>query len=369
MTTKEQRQHLLATMETFNKACNFVSNYAFTNKVFNGIQIHKGTYREVRETFGLPSQMAIRVIGKVADSYVSHKHRVNKHEFKILGGIDYDDRNLTVKDGQVSISTVVKREKINYCSKKSLKEYDVCSQSEMTYDKVKNRFYINFVAKIPEAQTVKTAGSLGVDFGIVNLATCSDGTIYSGAKVESKRRQITSLKARLQAKGTKSAKRHLKKISKKECRYKKDVNHCISKSLVTKAKALGVSIKLEKLTHIRSKQPVMKFTKKQRNNNAKLGKWAFGQLRSFIEYKAKIAGIPVFLVNPAFTSRTCSTCGHCDQANRITQKDFVCQSCGYAANADYNASINISRASSISLLLSDVGLAKAGLTVAVATKV
>jgi IS605 OrfB family transposase len=151
------------------------------------------------------------------------------------------------------------------------------------------------------------------------------------------------LKSKLQAKGTPSAKIHLKKISKKESSFKKDVNHCISKKLVTKAKALGLGLKLEDLK-FKTKKPVMKFNKELRDKNAIRAKWAFGQLRDFITYKAKLVGIPVLLVNPAYTSQKCSKCGHTCKENRLTQSEFVCIQCGYSANADYNASVNISRA-------------------------
>jgi len=75
--------------------------------------------------------------------------------------------------------------------------------------------------------------------------------------------------------------------------------------------------------------------------------WAFGQLRGFITYKAKIHGIPVLFVNPAYTSQACSQCNHSEEENRLTQELFRCKRCGYSANADYNASVNISRAAVI----------------------
>lgn len=69
--------------------------------------------------------------------------------------------------------------------------------------------------------------------------------------------------------------------------------------------------------------------------------WAFFQLRSFVEYKAKLAGVPVVLVDPRHTSRTCNVCGHCENANRKNQAEFLCQHCGHSSNADENAARNI----------------------------
>ena len=74
-----------------------------------------------------------------------------------------------------------------------------------------------------------------------------------------------------------------------------------------------------------------------------MGNWAFDQLKGFIVYKAKAAGIPVVFVDPKNTSRTCSSCGYCDKANRKSQSQFLCLQCGLQANADFNASRNIAR--------------------------
>jgi putative transposase len=69
--------------------------------------------------------------------------------------------------------------------------------------------------------------------------------------------------------------------------------------------------------------------------------WAFFQLRQFVGYKAALAGIPVAFVDPAYTSRTCSKCGHCHKGNRKNRNDFVCLHCGFSLPADHNAALNI----------------------------
>jgi transposase len=72
-----------------------------------------------------------------------------------------------------------------------------------------------------------------------------------------------------------------------------------------------------------------------------LHNWAFYQLRAFIAYKAAVAGVPVVYVNPAYTSQTCSRCGHCERATRKSQAKFLCVSCGFSAHADLNAARNV----------------------------
>jgi IS605 OrfB family transposase len=332
-------------MLSFNRAANYVSKVAFESKCFGQVNLHKLVYYEIKQQFNLSSQIAIRVIGKVTDTYKNKSQRIKQVEFREMGTIDYDTRNLTIKpDNILSIMILGKRLKLQYRCRKPLEMYDLCCQTELSFDKVKNKYFVTFFYDEVDKASIVTEKFIGVDLGITNLATTSDGEVFTGEKVENYRKRLTKLKSKLQAKGTKSAKRHLVKISKKENLFKKDVNHCISKKLVFKAKALGVGLKLEDLK-FKTKKPVMKFSKELRDQNAIRAKWAFVQLRNFISYKAKLVGIPVVLVNPAYTSQKCSRCGFTCKGNRLTQSDFVCLECGFKANADYNASVNISMGS------------------------
>ncbi len=64
---------------------------------------------------------------------------------------------------------------------------------------------------------------------------------------------------------------------------------------------------------------------------------AMGEIRRNLEYKCG----RLIKVNPAYTSQTCSHCGHSEKENRKSQARFQCVSCGYVSNADTNATINI----------------------------
>ena len=116
--------------------------------------------------------------------------------------------------------------------------------------------------------------------------------------------------------------------------YKEGEVSTISKRLVEKAKDTGRAIALEDLSGIRS--ATVSRAERSRHHN-----WAFYDLRSKITYKARRRGVPVVLVDPAYTSRTCHACGHCEKANRKRQAAFVCQACGHCDNADRNAALNI----------------------------
>lgn len=206
-------------------------------------------------------------------------------------------------------------------------------QMDLVY--LEREFYLCCVREVQEDEQLCYDDVLGIDLGIVNLATTSDGEFYSGEECEKTRTRYSTLRADLQKAGTKSAKRHLRKMSHREKNFKKHQNHCISKVLVTLAEGTERAIALEDLTHIRSRTTVKKA------QWDRYSKWAFRQLRFFIGYKAKIAGVPVLLVNPRGTSRKCSACGYEDKWNRKSQNEFVCRSCGHAEEADVNAAKNI----------------------------
>jgi IS605 OrfB family transposase len=117
-------------------------------------------------------------------------------------------------------------------------------------------------------------------------------------------------------------------------------NHTITGRIVRKAKARNSAIVLEDLSGIRERTTVGRQQRARRATNRRLSNWSFYQLRPFIEYKAQIAGVPVIKVDPAYTSQTCSNCGHRDRKNR-DGSDFQCKGCGHSMDADYNAAINI----------------------------
>ena len=136
--------------------------------------------------------------------------------------------------------------------------------------------------------------------------------------------------------GTKGAKKKLRRLSGKEARFRRHENHCISKTIVQTAKDTGRGIAVEDLKGIRGR-----ITARGGDARNRLSGWSFHQLVGFLSYKAQDAGIPIVQVDPRNTSKTCSVCGHCEKANRKSQSEFLCKHCGFSANADWNAARNI----------------------------
>jgi IS605 OrfB family transposase len=230
---------------------------------------------------------------------------------------------------------------IVYGSYAKLEEKVIKNSAKLIYKK--GSFYLQAAVETPKETLKEVSNFLGVDLGIVNLATTSDGICWSGDKVEDVRVRFNTLRADLQSCGSKSAKRHLKIMSGKERRFKKNVNHIISNQIVAYAKALNLGIALEELKGFKAT-----VNKKQKD---RFGKWTFYELASFIIYKAARAGVLIMKVDPRNTSRTCSNCGHCEKGNRSSQSKFKCKACGFQINADINGAINISKRAVVNQLI------------------
>jgi IS605 OrfB family transposase len=284
--------------------------------------------------------MTVRVIGKVADACKVGKKRERK--FKKLGAIAYDSRILSWQREarRISIWTLGGRQGMRYQGGKRQIELLENQRGETDLVYRGGEFYLLATCEVEEAEEKEVTGYVGVDPGSVNLATDSDGPVYGGGQVNGLRRRHARLRGRLQSRGTKSARRLLRKRSRKEQRFARDVNHCIAKELDggewhSLAERTGRGIAIEELRGIRERVRVRKAQRRQHSA------WAYDDLRKEIADKASLLGIPVIVVDPRHTSRTCHECGHCEKGNRQSQARFACQSCGHVSNADYNAARNI----------------------------
>ncbi|RCG32781.1 transposase [Sphaerisporangium album] len=334
----EQGEALLATMRACNAAGNRVAEVAFAHRTANKMALQKLVYAELRAEFALSAQMAIRSIAKACEAY--KRDKTIKPVFRDLGAVAFDQRILSWKGrDRVSMLTLSGRIVVPVVYQGrwlSTTGATMRGQADLVYRD--GMFFLAVVIDVPEPpQGDEPDTWLGVDLGIANLATDSTGQEHTGKAVRAVRYSNRLLRARLQAKGTKSAKRLLKARRRRESRFTRDVNHVISKHLVGKAEDTRSGIALEDLEGIRDRVTVRKAQR------ADLHSWSFHQLRTFVTYKAAIAGIPVRLVDPRNTSRTCPECGHIDKRNRPTRDDFRCTSCGFAGPADHIAAINIGR--------------------------
>jgi len=339
--TADQASTLLATLCQCNHACNWMAGEAWEHQVFGQFSLHKLVYRPTRERFGLAAQMAVRAIAKVADAYkLDRSHRCT---FRALGAVPYDGRILSwrLADGTISILTLAGRQTMPFVCRARDRDLLAGKRGEADLCRIDGSWYLLVACEVETPPTLAVEAYLGVDMGIVNIATDSDGRTYSGAQVNGLRRRHRKLRQRLQTKRSKSARRLLTKRRRKERRFARDVNHCIAKRIVAEAERTGRGIALEELTGIRDR------VRARRSQRATLHAWAFRQLGQYIAYKAALVGVLVTFVDPRNTSRECPACGRIDKANRPVQASFSCIGCGYSGPADTIAAGNIARRAAV----------------------
>jgi IS605 OrfB family transposase len=333
--TPEQAVCLTATLARCNEACSWLAGVGFESQTFRQYDLHQANYVELRGQFGLTAQAAVRSIAKVADAF-----KVNREVapvFRADAAQPYDDRIIRfVKDGSaVNLWTLEGRITVPIVMDEHQNRLMAYRKGEVDLCFVRGKWMLAATCDIPETDEFRAEDWLGVDLGIVSLAADSDGTIYTGSDVERVRRRQQKRRSGLQKRGTKAAKRRLRKLSGKQARFQKHTSHCIAKAVVLDAERTGRGIALEDLKGIRGRVTA------RSNQRARLGNWRFAQLGAFVQYKAKRAGVPLVCVDPRNTSRQCRECGCINKKNRTNQATFSCVSCGHKAPADLNAARNI----------------------------
>jgi putative transposase len=358
----DQAAALQATLTTCNVAASWLSAAMHAGHVHRKHDVQKRFYGELKRRFGLSAQPAIRVIGKVADAYTTLRANIDAGNYGPPGADErrkvgttplgfradaaqpFDARCLSWqipgdvggREATVSIWTthgrvkgvriIADRRQLVLLGSRAIGETDLICRD--------GKWYLHATIEAPEAPPADPVnGFIGVDMGIVNIATTSDGDRASGARLNRYRARQQRLRARLQAKKTSSARRLLKKRRRKEARFAADLNHQISKHIVVEAQRTERGIAVEQLTGIRAR---VRLRKPQR---AAVHSWAFAQLGAFLRYKARAAGVAFIEVDPAYSSQTCHECGWVDKRNRRSQAAFECGRCGVVAHADHNAAI------------------------------
>lgn len=326
----EQFNVLKETLIEVNSACNVISERAWDTKIFNQFKIHRETYYPIRHSFKISSHMTVRAISKVADAYKLDKK--NKREFKMFGAINYDKHILSYKEGDVvSIYTIQGRIKIPFVCHAPHQFKYMKGEAKLVFKK--GKFYLYQSISIPEEPIKTVQEFIGVDFGLVSIATMSNGKEFNSKKLQDYREKRQKIRSSVQSKRTRGSKKLLKRLSGKERTTASIINHTIAKQIVQSAVQENKGIALENLKGIRFSS-----LNKGKKYRTRVANWSFNQLRQYISYKAITVGIPVVMVEPRYTSKTCSKCYHI--GNR-KGKVFKCNNCGNNMDADVNASINI----------------------------
>lgn len=324
--------------DSFNRVC----EAGWKMERLNGVELHKLTYVAERDVTDLPSQLVCSARVKATEAVKSAKTRLRKGKKAVCpkaksAVIRYDARSATINLSK-SIASLASIEGRIQCELSVPEFYrdrlvwKVCS-SDLVFLK-DGRAFLHVVVEQEDSKDTPSGVVVGVDLGVNRPAVTSDCLFFGERQWKGVEHKYFNLRRALQAKGTKSAKRHLKRLSKKVNRFRTDCDHVLSRRIVDSVEK-GTTIILEDLTDIRDR---VKARKKERR---RIHSWSFARLKGFIEYKSRLKGCFVDYADPRYTSQKCSRCGHTEKANRKTQSWFVCKSCGFQHNADLNASKNI----------------------------
>ena len=269
-----QEAALRDTLALCNQAADLVSAQAFRMRVTSKQSLQRMVYGDLK-AMGLSAQPAIHVARKVSGAYTTlranvragnlgdpgSKHRVKAGAKPITFRADaaqpFDDRCLSwqLDRGTVSIWTTAGRLRdVRFaCSPAQMTRLREYRQGESDLVHRDGKWFLYATCDIPGPAVTDPGGFLGVDLGIANIATTDDGTRHCGKCLNRQRHRARHLRAKLQAKNTKSAKRLLKKRARKEARFAAGTNHVIAKRIVTEAERTGRGIALEDLTGIRAR--------------------------------------------------------------------------------------------------------------------
>ena len=347
--TTEYCECLIATAKAYRNACNFVSEYVFRTHNLKQFSLNQELYYEIREKFGLGSQMTQSVFKTVIARYKTiqtNQHQWIQPEFKVPQFDLVWNRDYSLNQNYFSVNTLHGRIKLTYHSKGMEKYFDKetykFGTAKLVYKHKQYFLHIPVTFEISECLDSEICHVVGIDRGINFVAATYDSKhqsrFVSGKTIKQKRGHYKNLRKQLQQIGTPSSRKRLKAIGQRENRWMQDVNHCVSKALVENNPEHTLFV-LEDLTGIRS------VTEKVRVKDRYVSvSWSFYDLEQKLIYKAIQHHDKVIKVNPAYTSQCCPMCGHTEKANRNKKIHlFCCKNCGYQSNDDRIGAMNLYR--------------------------
>ena len=348
--TTKQAEALLETMRQFTQSFNLVCAEGWRLREGNAYTLHKLTYRDCKAACPkLVSDLHVQARQKAAEavksaiSWSKKKRNVGCPQ-STLCPPRYNVNSFSVdwQKGLANLATLAGRQKVAF----SVPAYALhlvnnrVATADLMYRQ--GRFTLHVVLKMDDIEFTDNNTALGVDLGVCRPAVTSDNRFHGKKHWREVEKRRFLIRRKLQANGSKSAKRHLRSLAGHSQRFRRDCDHVLSCSILHGLTA-GTTVVVENLTNIRSRVKATKGEAKRR-----LHSWSFAQLKTFLEYKAEVLGCKVIGVDPRHTSQRCNACGFTYRGNRRSQSnyrrsqsDFCCRSCGHKQNADLNAAKNI----------------------------
>jgi putative transposase len=356
--TLAQSDALHETRRQFTAVFNAVAEHGWKERIKNGVTLHHALYYPLKAQFpalvsDLHIQARVKATEAVASALTRAKDaaravtqprsascppRYNRHTYKV-------DWPAAV----VMLSTVAGRQRIAFVLPAYATAYTGCATDTADLVLRGTDWWLHVCVTVPTPVVEPVDTVVGVDLGLAQPAVTSTRQFLGERRWKNVDRRYFHHRRALQKRGTKSAKRRLRRLRHKQARFQRDCDHVLSKQIVQTAPA-GSTIVVENLTHIRTRT-----TQRGRQQRRRMHRWAYAQLRAFIAYKAEARGCTVVAVDPRHTSQTCSRCGHQARNNRRARGLFRCRSCGYELHADLNAAYNLAAKYHASIGTPDAG--------------
>lgn len=354
----EQSKALLDTRRQFTDVFNAVAAYGWQERIKNGVTLHHALYYRLKAQHpDLVSDLHIQARVKATEALAGALQlakdpactvtqprswdctpRYNRHTYKV----DWHQQI-------VNLATVAGRQRIPFTVPDYARQYIGCATDSADLVLRDSDWWLHIVVTVPAPDVPSNDAVIGVDLGLAHPAVTSTRQFLGKRRWKAVEGRYFYLRRQLQQRGTKSAKRHLRRMRHKQARFRRDCDHVLSTQIVQAAPE-GSTIAVENLTHIRRR------TKQRgREQRRRLHSWSYHQMRQFLTYKAEARGCTVVAVDPRHTSQTCSRCGYQARNNRRARGLFKCHACGYELHADLNASYNIAAKYQASVGISDAG--------------
>lgn len=344
--SEETKLHWLNLLAQSRDAFNFCAQIAVEEQTPCNIKMfHDTMYNRIREKFPLiPAQGAIKIYKEVLSavrSIKSNKHKDAKTPQRKYLSLHLDKRmyNKLSVDG-IFLSTPIarRRELCTFVLYDKVKElFASYTFSDPLIFAKNNRLFLSIPFEVPTAPCADET-SIGVDMGIKRLFVTSEGKFFRDKKYLANRRKLRYLKRNLKSKGTKSANRHLRKLSVKERNISKDM---IQRSTSALLRSTNTSIiVLEDLKRLKKNTSTTNDGYKRKRHNSALGQVPMYAFKEVLMHKAQLVGKRVETVSPVYTSQTDS---------RTNKRDGKRQGCRYycsdgiVLDADWNAAVNIAK--------------------------
>ncbi|MCT4488738.1 transposase [Levilactobacillus parabrevis] len=366
-----QAEQFLAMSKEYQRLANIVSQWIFDHGFqLSWLKINHHLYKIFRQESELNSQMIQSVFRTVVARYKTVREQVRQHSYRYKNAeskwiqvprdltwlvkpiqfrrpqadlVRQSNYSFLDKMQKISMTTLGKRTKLSFTDKGFEKYFTdgwKLGTAKLVHNRGKWFLHIGITKEVSDFNVKDNPKIVGIDRGLRFLATAFDSEgktlFFDGQKVLRKRKIFLEIRRQLQSKGTRSAKKKLKQLAQRENRWMTDVNHRLTKTLVT-AYGSHTLFVLEDLTNVTFN--TADFPKSLRNSHRS---WPFFQLESFLMYKAQAIQSTVVKVSPAFTSQRCPRCGLVEKTNRHHDThEYWCKQCQYRCNDDRLGAVNI----------------------------